>query len=297
MLGRYRSYADHAALWERLSKERGVRYYEYGRSVRGRPLVCLGLGPTGVSRLSIVMAGIHPIEWIGVEVLATWIERFAESPTLDRRVLVFPIVNVDGFQRVEEDRRAGRRRFRRGNARGVDPNRNFPTFHAGASLGRALLPWVFRAGASPLSEPETAALVARVDDALTRGGTDLRAVSLHSFGGKVLFPYGGVWRRPQDFSELRGHAEDLARRSGYDAVQTSRWVPGFFAPGMEIDHLYDAYGARALLVECSKRNVSLRRPSTWVSPFDWFNPEDPRPEVERVVATIDPFLRGAPEAG
>ena len=296
MIGGYRTYAEHSTLWDRLASERGVRRYEYGRSVEGRPLVCLGLGPTGGSRLSIVMAGIHPIEWIGVEVLATWIERFAELPTADRRVLVFPIVNVDGFLKVEADRMKGRRRFRRGNARGVDLNRNFPTFHDRGSLGR-LLPWVFRQGSGPLSEPETAALVARVDDALTRGGTDLRAVSLHSFGGKVLFPYGGVWRRAQDYEELRRHAEGVARTAGYRAVQSSRWVPGFSAPGMEIDHLYDAYGARALLVECSKHNLSLRDPRRWISPFDWFNPRDPRPTVERVVMTIDPFLRARDASG
>lgn len=293
MLGNYRAYADHAALWDRLCRDHGVRRYEYGRSVEGRPLVCLGLGPARVSRLSIVVAGIHPMEWVGVEVLARWIERFSRSPTPDRRVLVFPIVNVDGFHQVEQDLRAGRRRLRRGNSRGVDLNRNFPTFHERWSLGRMVAPWLFRPGAGPLSEPETAALVRRVDDALTRGGTDLRAVTLHSFGGKVLFPYGGVWRRPQDFRELRGAAESVARAAGYQAVQSSRWVPGFFAPGMEIDHLYDAYGARALLVECSRRNVSWRRPNGWISPFSWFNPEDPREVVDRLALAIDPFLRGA----
>lgn len=292
MLGNYREYSDHAALWDRLSSKHGVRRYEYGRSVEGHPLVCLGLGPARVSRLSIIIAGIHPIEWIGVEVLAKWIERFAANPTPDRRVLVFPIVNVDGFHRVEQDLRAGRRRFRRGNSRGVDLNRNFPTFHERWTLGRVVAPWAFRGGSAPLSEPETLALVRRVDDALTRGGTDLRAVTLHSFGGKVLFPYGGVWRRPQDYRELRGVAESVARAAGYRAVQSSRWVPGFFAPGMELDHLYDAYGARALLVECSKLNLSWRRPMDWISPFAWFNPEDPRPTVERLVAAIDPFLRG-----
>jgi predicted deacylase len=285
----YRSFADHVASWQSLA-DRGARRELCGQSVLGRPITALEIGPAKAPKLSIAMAGIHPIEWIGVEVLARWLEALIENPPADRRVLVFPLVNVDGFTRVEQDLSRGARRFRRGNANGVDLNRNFPTHFKKLSLVKRMLPWTFRRGTAPLSEPEPRAVTERIDRAIRQGATDLRAISLHSFGAKVLFPYGGVWRKTQDHKALRRHAEALARPIGYRAVQSSHWVPGFFAPGMELDHLYEAFGATALLVECSRGGFMLRRPSTWLSPFQWFNPPDPRQTMDDLVPALGDFL-------
>jgi hypothetical protein len=287
----YRTFAEHVALWQSL-EDRGARREVYGRSREGRPLVCLEIGPERAPALSIAMAGIHPIEWIGVETLASWLVGAGRNPPPDRRLLVFPIVNVDGFVRVEGDLLANRRRFRRCNAAGVDLNRNFPTHFRRARFPKRLLPWVFPSGAFALSEPETRGVVGRIDRAIRAGATGLRAISLHSFGAKVLYPYGGVWKRAQDFARLHGLATKLASRVGYQAVQSSRWWPGFFAPGMELDHLYEAFGAMALLVECSHGGFTLRRPSTWLSPFVWFNPPNPKSVTEALAPAIDEFLRG-----
>jgi hypothetical protein len=286
----YRSFSDHVALWQSLA-EKGARRDICGQSVLGRPLTALEIGPAKAQKLSIAIAGIHPIEWIGVEVLARWLEKVAENPPVDRRLLVFPLVNVDGYARVEHDLSRGVHRFRRGNAHRVDLNRNFPTHFKRLSLAkRVFLPWAFRRGRNPLSEPETRAVVDRIDRAIRGGGTDLRAVSMHSFGAKVLFPYGGVWRKAQDHRTLKERARAFAERTGYKAVQSSHWVPGFFAPGMEIDHLYEAFGATALLVECSRGGFALRRPSTWLSPFQWFNPPNPAETIDRLVPALDAFL-------
>lgn len=277
---------EHAALWRAL-EDRGARREVYGRSHEGRPLVCIEIGPEKSPSLGIAIAGVHPIEWIGVEALATWLAR--KTTEANRRILVFPMVNVDGFAKVEDDLLRGRKRFRRGNAAGVDLNRNFPT-HFKRPRWKRLLPWVFKRGSSALSEPETRALVDRIDRAIRSGATDLRAISMHSFGAKVLYPYGGVWRRAQDFRSLHAHAKTFASRVGYEPVQSSHWWPGFFAPGMEIDHLYEAFGATALLVECSHGGFELRRPSTWTSPFTWFNPPNPKSVTEALVDPIDDFL-------
>lgn len=115
---------------------------------------------------------------------------------------------------------------------------------------------------------------------------------MHSFGANVLFPYGGVWRKAQDHKALREHARAFARKAGYKAVQSSHWVHGFFAPGMEIDHLYEAFGATVLLVECSRGGLSLRRPSTWLSPFQWFNPPNPEQTIDLLVPALADFLIG-----
>lgn len=285
----YKTFAEHVALWQSLA-DRGARRDMCGQSVLGRPITALEIGPAKAQKLTIAMAGIHPIEWIGVEVLARWLETLIAKPPEDRRVLVFPLVNVDGFTQVEHDLSRGARRFRRGNARRVDLNRNFPTHFQRLSLAKRMMPWMFGRGREPLSEPETRSVVERIDRAIRNGATDLRSLSLHSFGAKVLFPYGGVWRKAQDHRTLRAHAEEMARRTGYHAVQSSHWVPGFFAPGMELDHMYEAFGATSLLVECSKRNVSIRRPSTLLSPFQWFNPLDPKPTIDLLLPALDAFL-------
>src|SRR5690606_18480823 len=120
-------------------------------------------------------------------------------------------------------------------------------------------------GARPASEPEITAILGSLD---ALGRPVERALSLHSFGRKVLYPYGGVWRRPSAHDAHRRAARTIAHTlPGYDVVQCSRWVPGAFAPGMELDHLHDRYGALAILVELGAGGAKLRDPATWLAPF------------------------------
>lgn len=255
-----------------------------GRSRGGAPLYAIAFGDGPVA--SAILGGLHPIEWIGVEVALALCERLAAAPPPGRRVIALPLINIDGYRTVEDDRRAGRRRWHRRNAGGVDLNRNFPTHFV--PRRRALSAWGW-GGPSPLSEPECAA-VAR---ALRGAGVD-RAASLHSIGRKVLIPYGGRWRRPARFAELHAAASAIAARmpERYTVSQTSRWVPGAFAYGMELDWLHDELGALAVLVECTRGGASITRPGTWLDPFRWFNPWDPEHHVPAIAAAIEPFLRG-----
>jgi hypothetical protein len=266
--------------------KKGARVVECGASIERRSIYAVEIGPPRARPLSITIAGLHALEWIGVECSLAWLERMAASPPDERRILAFPVVNVDGYVHVERDLRRGQRRFRRGNARGVDLNRNWPTLYRRRTVG------IWNSGASALSEPETRAVSAAIDRATAQGAQDLRAVSLHSTGGKVLYPYGGRWTRARDFIALRDSAERVARILGkpYVAVQSSHWVPGFNARGMEIDHLYEAYGASALLIECGSLAANVRDPKAAVSPFDWFNPRDPAFEVARIGHALDDFL-------
>jgi hypothetical protein len=121
------------------------------------------------------------------------------------------------------------------------------------------------------------------------------ALSLHSFGRKLLVPWGARWRRPPRYEELREHARAVQRRLGerYSVAQVSRWVPGAFARGMEIDDLHARYGARALLVECSFGGLALD-PASWLAgPFRWYNPRRPSVIAADIAAAVDPFVRGA----
>ncbi len=182
-IGPYRGYGELLAAVERLAA-RGARVEPIGRSVRGEPLFAVHLGSDRIgARTSVVLSAVHPIEWIGVEVGLALLERLAGEDLADRAVVAVPIVNPDGLLRVEHDLRAGRRRFVRHNARGVDLNRNFDASWDRRGLVQRLLSFLYSPGAHAASEPEVAALAhhlapLRID----------RAVSLHSFGGAVLYP-------------------------------------------------------------------------------------------------------------
>lgn len=287
----YRGLAEITSAMGALEKK-GARVRECAVTHERRSVWCVEIGSPRARGLSLALAGLHALEWIGVECLMGWLDRVASSPPQDRRVLAFPLVNVDGYARVERDLQHGTRRFTRGNARGVDLNRNWPTFFRKRSVASTLLPGVYKPGAAPLSEPETHGVAAAIDHAMSSGASELRAMSLHSVGAKVLYPYGGGWSRPKDHSALRAAAVRVAGKLGppYVAVQSSRWVPGMFAPGMELDHFYEAYGATSLLIECGRPGLSAFHPSTWRSPFAFFNPPNLDQERERVGRALDDFL-------
>ena len=106
-----------------------------GHSVDGRPIRALvvGSGPRNV----LVVGCIHGNECAGVAVVRALAR--AKPPTGSRLWLV-PTANPDG-----------RARGTRGNARGVDLNRNFP-WHWRPLRG------IFYSGPRPFSEPESRAL-------------------------------------------------------------------------------------------------------------------------------------------
>jgi len=141
-----------------------------GRTHLGRPieLAELGDGP----RTVLLLAAIHGDEPAGAPLLCELVQRLAADPgpLAGRRVLVVPLANPDGFALG-----------RRGNARGVDLNRNFParSWH-GSELH----------GTEPLSEPES-----RLLSTLILGEGVARVVSLH---------------QPADLLDYDGPAGELA---------------------------------------------------------------------------------------
>jgi hypothetical protein len=59
---------------------------------------------------------------------------------------------------------------------------------------------------------------------------------------------------------------------------------------MEIDHLFDAYGALALLIECSRGGVGWRDPASVLHPWRWYNPREPARVVGDVAPAAADFL-------
>ena len=291
--GGYRGYAEIVAAWAEL-REFGARPVQLGRSVAGQPLYGLEVGPATIPRLSVMIAGIHAMEWIGVEVGMAIGAALAANPPTDRRVLIVPVLNIDGYRDVESDLRAGKRRFRRANRNGVDLNRNWPTHHRPFHLPGRLFPWLGRAGERARSEPEVDGICRHLEHQEAAGTTTSRALSLHSIGRKLLFPYGGRWRPPHLASAHRAAARRIIGHftERYRAVQCSHWVPGSFARGMEIDHLHGRFGAMSLLIECSFGGIRLTDPSSWFSPFRWFNPHDVERQVAQLAPPLERFVRG-----
>ena len=118
-----------------------------GHSHEGRAIEAATFGsPVPGAPAVLLVATIHGDEAAGTPLLRELARRLAEGPEwlAGRRVVVLPLMNPDGLAREQ-----------RGNARGVDLNRNFP-----APSWRAAP----RHGEAPLSEPESrlvAELVAR----------------------------------------------------------------------------------------------------------------------------------------
>lgn len=274
---------------------RGARVSRVGSSVRGEPIWCVELGPPEADTLSVLLAGQHAMEWIGVESQLALLEGLLADPPSDRRVLAFPLLNPDGYRRAARFLERRIPWFTRANANGVDLNRNWPTCWRPGLLGRLTgrAHWS-GSGTAPASEPEVRAVCDRLDAEHAAGRRIDRALSLHSFGRVLLHPYSGRWKAPADRALHREEAERIRRLlpRGYRIRQASRWFPGLLAFGAELDHLHAAYAATSLLVECSAGGRRLLSPLSWLHPWRWYNPRDREREAGAIAAALVPFVRG-----
>jgi len=296
-LGPYRGYAEILDQIEALVA-RGYRLEVLGRSVEGEPIfaLCLGAEARGsLARTSVVLSAVHPLEWIGVEAHLRLLQRLDPAQLGERALISIPVLNPDGLRRVEKRLRAFRLasvrdNFVRHNARGVDLNRNFDASWGRLGLVQRLLGGVFNPGSGPASEPEVESLghylaACRVD----------RALSLHSFGGAVLFPSAATTRPVHDQREHERWARRVAvavdPRRPYVADACARWAKGIVAGGLELDWFHERHGALSLLVECSRGGRGLT-PGRLLSPFAWFNPPRVDAEAEALASALAPFVRG-----
>jgi protein MpaA len=112
-----------------------VRSVLLGHSLEGRPIVAFEVGDPGASRRELVVGCVHGDETAGIAVA----RRLEHASPVGLDLWIVPVLNPDGV--------AARTR---GNARGVDLNRNFPW------RWKPLRGLVY-SGPRPLSEPESQA--------------------------------------------------------------------------------------------------------------------------------------------
>ncbi len=260
----------------------------YGTSVEGRPLQALHL-PGDSDRCVWVTAGIHGLEFIGVET-ALAVAAGAIARPLEAALWVLPILNPDAYVRTWEQAGRGAVSELRKNARGVDLNRNFP-LPCGARPGA--IPFtgsprpghVNYRGPSPMSEPESAAVVA-----LATAQRPWASANLHSFMGSLIHArvtHLADWRA---YGHLACAFRNAQRGARYRRLGSP--IGDVFTGELE-DWLHHERGCWSVCVECLSVGESVRQHLRAPTSFWRFNPRDPKPVVVRDAPPVRALLEAA----
>jgi predicted deacylase len=281
--------------WSLLAKQAGLRVSVAGASIQDRPIRRFDLGVPGGP--AVLLTGLmHGVELVGSMALLDFVRGVVSEPRSEllrhARLVVLPIMNPDGLHANSSRLTAGRRAYKRCNARGVDLNRNFPRQREefplnplGGSRWRLSPHYV---GPHPLSEPETRALRDVVHEIRPRV-----SVAFHSFGDLLLYPWGFTARPNPRRSryERAGRAFVAALpRATYRVMQATEW----YSTVGDMDDWLDAeYGTLAFTVEVSRpmRRLSNLRRAT--NPFAWSNPVSLAPAVDGLGPGVDALVREA----
>ncbi|MFQ6087951.1 MAG: M14 family metallopeptidase [Candidatus Methanofastidiosia archaeon] len=226
----------------------------------------------------LYMALHHAREVITISVILGFIEHFVENYgndpyityLVDSRELYFiPIVNPDGLIMVQSG--VGDWRKNTHPPDGVDLNRNYGFKWGYDEVGSSSSPYseVYR-GEAPFSETEIQAIR---EFALSR--SPKISLSLHSFGGIVLYPWGFERKHTKDNELFRAIAEEITKKNGYGYGSVADGAV-YITNGDTDDWFYGELGVLAFTIEVYK--------STWdkaESVFDNFNP--PPSEIHWVI--------------
>jgi hypothetical protein len=264
------------------------RIEEIGRSGEGRRIRVLHIGGASMRGRSgcpmlLVTAHIHAVEFVGAYVARALARRLVEEYGRDRtvtelldraEVVVAPLLNPDGAARVWQ--RGGWSGFRgaRANARGVDPNRNFPPANADAGGGRRAWNSVrarsgsaFYSGPHPLSEPECAALAGLCWRERFRA-----AVNFHSFGCVVYIPESPPGTPARHALDIFEGPFQSGQKRPYRAVrERAAAIRGQLDP-----FLLAAFGTPSVTIEVSRPAWSALLPGRLGNIFWLCNPPDPQ---------------------
>jgi hypothetical protein len=272
---------NHARISALVAERPGVAEpFIAGRTVEHRPVWAFRVSDPmhPVQHKMLVFAGIHALEWVGVESAFRFLDDVIRHPPPGVEVIVIPILNVDRRLQVEADILRGERIYRRSNADGVDLNRDFAVNRESEAIWKHIIPDRYSKSPAALSQPES-----QLIDLLADAERFDTAVSLHCFGGFIYYPWSGLFERPPDREEFveMGLAMQQAQSGwSYRVQQLSHWGFFFRALGSELDHLYGRYGTRSFLIEMSRSGIHPLRRETWHDPFRFYNPIDPEQHTQ-----------------
>ena len=169
-----------------------------GRSTQGREIRAVRLGDPAAERRALVVGAIHGNETAGMRVTRMLRKRISVSSAVD--LWVIETVNPDGVARGT-----------RGNARGVDLNRNFPRRWRRSSKGGP-----YYSGSRALSERESRIVtrwVERIRPAVT--------VWYHQPWGVVLLPCEGPAPIERRYMAVADFPGQRCRGAGLRGTATS----------------------------------------------------------------------------
>ncbi|MGQ9582242.1 MAG: M14 family zinc carboxypeptidase [Thermoplasmatota archaeon] len=233
-----------------------VRVESLGRTYEGRDIWAVKLSDDVATNDSsepdvLIMGGLHAREVMGVEVplhvLNHLIRGYGtnESCTMlvnTRETWFVPMANPDGHVFVEggNDWRKNRRPTEGGSV-GVDLNRNWGyMFGVDGHTSADPSSDVYH-GPYPFSENETVAI-----SQLALRQRFATALSFHSYGELILYPWGFTTDPAPDGGELASMAEAMASANGYSPMQSSRL---YIVHGDSEDWLYANASALAFTIE------------------------------------------------
>lgn len=295
LLGPYEDARSFEASWRELG-QRG-RESVAGFSVEGRPIYAFEFGAEAAPSV-LLTALIHGIEFIGSVALREVVRALLRDETRMRalldsaRFVVLPILNPDSLCHNTARLSRGLPAWRRGNANGVDLNRNFPRLPARLPL-HPFAGSRFRAsphyiGPRAFSEPETRALHGVVAKA-----RPLLSLGFHSFGNLLLFPWAFTKSpnpREAQYRKLGAAFNQALMRPKYSLRQARDFYP---TVGDLDDWLDHEFGTLAFTVEVSSPDARLIHPRRSYNPFCWMNPTKVSETVENLVPGVLSLLASA----
>jgi hypothetical protein len=235
----------------------------------------------------------HAREWMTIEVclyiLNYLTDNYLTNATIEnivnnRQIWVIPVVNPDGrvYDSPEDDpadhsnQPWGWRKNRRDNgdgSYGVDLNRNYGYMWGGAGASSDPSEPTYR-GPEPFSENETQAIRDFVME-----HNFVFAISYHSYGQLILYPWGYTYNESEDDDILSKVASDMSdlmtnkansSTTGYTPAQGSDL---YMTSGTTDDWLYGEFGIYSFCIELyPTRNDIFAGDPAVTAPYDGFHP-------------------------
>jgi len=197
-----------------------------GTSIQERNIPALIItSKNGAAKKSIyIEGGQHAREWVSHTTVAYITEQLLAGYGTDAdataildavKIVIVPVVNVDGYVFTWESNRLWRknRRLNTGGSYGVDLNRNWDDHFGGDGSSSNPSSDTYH-GTAPFSEPESKA----ASDFFVRNGPYVGAIDYHSYSQLILRPYGWTTALPPN--------DAIAKRIGDGVRDTIRSVHG-----------------------------------------------------------------------